>query len=113
MQQAKKLVEAERVMPDPHAPLLTERVQGIDQTGAAVEVNVPAERALTLYLNAQEIVTMMTINDYPEYLATLQQLESRAGHGRSIHWTRSGEQKRRPRVGNPVGDHFRTYHVRA
>jgi FdhD protein len=69
MQQAKKLVEAERVMPDPHAPLLTERVQGIDQTGAAVEVNVPAERALTLYLNAQEIVTMMTINDYPEYLA--------------------------------------------
>ena len=69
MQQAKKLVEAERVMPDPDAPLLTERVQGIDQTGAAVEVNVPAERALTLYLNAQEIVTMMTINDYPEYLA--------------------------------------------
>ena len=69
MQQAKKLVEAERVMPDPHAPLLTERVQGIDQTGAAVEVNVPAERALTLYLNSQEIVTMMTINDYPEYLA--------------------------------------------
>ena len=69
MQQAKKLVEAERVMPDPYAPLLTERVQGIDQTGAAVEVSVPAERALTLYLNAQEIVTMMTINDYPEYLA--------------------------------------------
>ena len=69
MQQAKKLVEAERVMPDPFAPLLTERVQGIDQTGAAVEVNVPAERALTLYLNSQEIVTMMTINDYPEYLA--------------------------------------------
>jgi FdhD protein len=30
---------------------------------------VPVERALTLYLNAQEIVTMMTINDYPEYLA--------------------------------------------
>ena len=30
---------------------------------------MPVERALTLYLNAQEIVTMMTINDYPEYLA--------------------------------------------
>jgi len=27
------------------------------------------ERPLTLYLNAQEIVTMMTIGDYPEYLA--------------------------------------------
>jgi FdhD protein len=30
---------------------------------------VPVERPLTLYLNAQEIVTMMTIGDYPEYLA--------------------------------------------
>ena len=69
MQQAKNPVDAELIMPDPHAPKLTERVRGIDQTGAAVEVNVPAERALTLYLNAQEIVTMMTINDYPEYLA--------------------------------------------
>jgi FdhD protein len=69
MQQAKNPVDAELIMPDPHAPRLTERVRGIDQTGAAVEVNVPAERSLTLYLNAQEIVTMMTINDYPEYLA--------------------------------------------
>jgi len=57
------------VMPDPAAPDLTERLTGVDQTGASVEVSVPAERALTLYLNAQEIVTMMTINDYPEYLA--------------------------------------------
>ena len=27
------------------------------------------ERPLTLFLNAQEIVTMMTIGDYPDYLA--------------------------------------------
>src|SRR5919112_1076949 len=27
------------------------------------------ERPLTIYLNAQEIVTAMTIADYPEYLA--------------------------------------------
>ena len=27
------------------------------------------ERALTIFLNAQEIVTAMTIGDYPEYLA--------------------------------------------
>ena len=27
------------------------------------------ERALTIFLNAQEIVTAMTINDYPDYLA--------------------------------------------
>ncbi|MBI3700828.1 MAG: formate dehydrogenase accessory sulfurtransferase FdhD [Afipia sp.] len=58
-----------KVMPDPQNPRLTEHVTGIDQTGAAVEITVPVERALTLYLNSQEIVTMMTINDYPEYLA--------------------------------------------
>ncbi|KQZ93833.1 formate dehydrogenase family accessory protein FdhD [Mesorhizobium sp. Root157] len=57
------------IMPDPENPRLTERVTGIDQTGVAVEATVPVERALTLYLNAQEIVTMMTINDYPDYLA--------------------------------------------
>jgi len=57
------------VMPDPQDPRLTELVEGIDHTGEAVQVRVPVERALTLYLNAQEIVTMMTINDYPEYLA--------------------------------------------
>ncbi|WP_019172746.1 formate dehydrogenase accessory sulfurtransferase FdhD [Pseudaminobacter salicylatoxidans] len=57
------------IMPEPHDPRLTERVTGVDHTGAVVEIRVPVERALTLYLNAQEIVTMMTINDYPEYLA--------------------------------------------
>jgi FdhD protein len=55
--------------PDPADPRLTERVRGIDQTGAAVETSVTVERALTIFLNAQEIVTAMTINDYPEYLA--------------------------------------------
>ena len=57
------------IVPNPHDPRLTERVAGTDQTGATVEINVPVERPLTLYLNAQEIVTMMTIGDYPEYLA--------------------------------------------
>jgi FdhD protein len=57
------------IVPNPGDPRLTERVAGTDQTGAAVEINVPVERPLTLYLNAQEIVTMMTIGDYPEYLA--------------------------------------------
>lgn len=57
------------LMPDPDNPQLVERVSGMDHTGAAIEVSVPVERPLTLYLNAQEIVTIMTINDYPEYLA--------------------------------------------
>ena len=57
------------IVPNPEDPRLTEQVTGIDQTGARTEIKVPVERPLTLYLNAQEIVTMMTINDYPEYLA--------------------------------------------
>ncbi|MFZ4531786.1 MAG: formate dehydrogenase accessory sulfurtransferase FdhD, partial [Alsobacter sp.] len=57
------------IRPDPADPRLTRRVSGIDQGGQPVETSVTVERALTLYLNAQEIVTMMTIGDYPEYLA--------------------------------------------
>jgi len=57
------------VQPDPLNPALTEAVQGIDQDGHAVETRVPVERPLTLFLNGQEIVTMMTIGDYPDYLA--------------------------------------------
>jgi FdhD protein len=57
------------VRPDPSDPRLTERVAGVDQTGGPMETAVTVERALTIYLNAQEIVTAMTIGDYPEYLA--------------------------------------------
>src|SRR3979490_706350 len=57
------------VRPDPHDPRLTERVTGLDQTGQAIETRVTVERALPICLNSQEIVTAMTINDYPEYLA--------------------------------------------
>lgn len=57
------------VRPDPADPRLSERVTGVDQTGARVETTVVVERPLTIYLNAQEIVTAMTIGDYPDYLA--------------------------------------------
>lgn len=57
------------VRPDPSDPRLTERISGIDQDGTAIDTSVVVERPLTLYLNGQEIVTMMTINDYPDYLA--------------------------------------------
>jgi FdhD protein len=56
------------IRPDPADPRLTERVAGIDQTGAKIETSVTVERALTIFLNGQEIVTAMTIGDYPEYL---------------------------------------------
>jgi FdhD protein len=57
------------IRPDPLDPRLTERVKGIDQIGAAIETSVTVERALTIFLNSQEIVTAMTISDHPEYLA--------------------------------------------
>jgi FdhD protein len=57
------------IQPDPHDPRLTERVIGVDQSGQPIETRVTVERALTIFLNSQEIVTAMTINDYPEYLA--------------------------------------------
>ena len=57
------------IRPDPHDPALSTAITGIDHTGAAVETRVIHEKPLTLYLNAQEIVTMMTIGDHPEELA--------------------------------------------
>lgn len=57
------------IKPNPHDPRLTERVSGIDQTGAKIDTSVTVERALTIFLNGQEIVTAMTIGDYPDYLA--------------------------------------------
>jgi FdhD protein len=57
------------IAPNPADPRLTERVTGVNERGEPVETSVTVERALTLYLNAQEIVTMMTIGDYPDYLA--------------------------------------------
>ncbi len=57
------------VAPDPNAPRLTRAVEGVDQNGMPSRINVVEERPLTIFLNAQEIVTAMTIGDYPEYLA--------------------------------------------
>jgi hypothetical protein len=57
------------IRPNPLDTRLTERVTGVDQTGARIETSVTVERALTIFLNSQEIVTAMTIADYPEYLA--------------------------------------------
>jgi FdhD protein len=66
---ARKMSESTTIMPNPSDARLIQRADGIDQTGTRVSVSVPVERSLTLYLNSQEIVTMMTIGDYPEYLA--------------------------------------------
>jgi FdhD protein len=65
----RKRSESLTIMPNPSVARLTQRAEGIDQTGARVSASVPVERSLTLYLNSKEIVTMMTIGDYPECLA--------------------------------------------
>ena len=57
------------IAPSPTDARLTRRVSGVDETGAARETAVVEERPLTIFLNGQEIVTAMTIGDYPEYLA--------------------------------------------
>ena len=57
------------IAPDPGAQRLTRAVIGTDQNGKEIALNVVEERPLTIFLNAQEIVTAMTIGDYPAYLA--------------------------------------------
>ena len=69
MQQSGLQQDIPVILPNPSDDRLVERIAGTDHTGLEVTVSVPVERALTLYLNSQEIVTIMTINDYPEYLA--------------------------------------------
>ncbi len=57
------------IAPDPNAVRLTRAVEGIDHEGQRIDLSVVEERPLTIFLNGQEIVTAMTIGDYPEYLA--------------------------------------------
>jgi FdhD protein len=58
-----------QVRPTPDDPRLSVPVDGIDQEGRPVTTAVVTERPLTLFLNAREIVTMMTIGDHPDLLA--------------------------------------------
>jgi FdhD protein len=57
------------IAPNPQEKGLTRQVAGLDYLGAEISLNVVEERPLTIWLNGQEIVTAMTIGDYPEYLA--------------------------------------------
>jgi FdhD protein len=66
---AVSLLHPPHVRPDPNDRRLTVALAGIDQDGTPVDTRVPVERSLTLFLNGQEIVTAMTIGDYPEDLA--------------------------------------------
>lgn len=57
------------IAPAPDAAGLTRQVEGMAQDGTRQVIDVVEERPLTIYLNSREIVTAMTIGDYPNYLA--------------------------------------------
>ena len=56
-------------VPNPSDPRLSREVEGVDELGQPKSIKVIEERPLTIYLNSQEVVTAMTIGDYPEHLA--------------------------------------------
>ncbi len=57
------------IKPNPEDPNLTSYIEGMDQNGEFLSVPVVEEKPLTIYLNNQEIVTVMTIRDRPKQLA--------------------------------------------
>ncbi|MBT5911529.1 MAG: formate dehydrogenase accessory sulfurtransferase FdhD [Rhodospirillaceae bacterium] len=64
-----KVFEDYILCPLPENPSLTQSVVGQDQEGTKIVTSVVIERPLTIFLNGQEIVTVMTVGDYPDMLA--------------------------------------------
>ncbi len=57
------------ISPNINNEALTKKVKGIDQDNNQINIKVIQEKALTIFLNNQEIVTLMSIGDYPKYLS--------------------------------------------
>ena len=57
------------VAPNPEDKHLTKEIDGFDENFNKTKTKVIIEEDLTIYLNNQEIVTLMTVGDHPEYLA--------------------------------------------
>ncbi len=57
-----------KIKPNLNDTYLTKKKIGINENFKKIKLDVIEERPVTLFLNDQEIVTMMTINDYPKYL---------------------------------------------
>ncbi len=47
---------------------LTREVTAVNEHGEAVPLSIPAERALTVYVDKRELVTLMTLGGHPELL---------------------------------------------
>ena len=57
------------VSPNTQNDTLTQKIQGRDQDNKIISTKVIKEGSLTIFLNNQEIVTLMCILDHPKYLA--------------------------------------------
>ena len=57
------------LLPRPDDAGLTRLLTGTDHKGEILELSVVEERPLSIYLNSREVITQMTVGDYPEYLA--------------------------------------------
>ena len=57
------------VSPNTQNDTLTQKIQGRDQDNKIINTKVIKEGSLTIFLNNQEIVTLMCILDHPKYLA--------------------------------------------
>ena len=57
------------ILPQPKNTRLSTEVTGLDESQQPITLRIIEEAAWTLYLNAMEIVTVMTIGDYPDLLA--------------------------------------------
>ena len=58
-----------RIKPDIENQSLTRKISGFNELLKRTRLDVIEEKPLTLFLNDQEVVTMMTVNDHPKYLA--------------------------------------------
>jgi len=65
----KKKIKTKTLKPIINNPKLTKEILITDENNKKIKVHSIVEKPLTLFLNNQEIITMMTICDYPEYLA--------------------------------------------
>ncbi len=57
------------IQPNINNKKLTKIIEGIDEKKEKIKTKIIHEKSLTIYLNNQEIVTLMSIGDHPRYLA--------------------------------------------
>ena len=47
---------------------LTQEIETVNERGERARISIPAERPLTLYVDKRELVTLMTLGAFPEWL---------------------------------------------